>query len=235
MPKTILTSLFLLALLLWQNAQAEEAPPAELRFRTPAGFVELPAESELFRESSRYAVKNGRLLRMYLPRHIAGQTDMGRQDAVTQQVLVSRLPENAQPTDRKGAELLARSMEGFFNGFTTLPRLSSSASTEEKARREAMLDAAMQKGSPILAESLRTPSAYLHTCIIHFPMDSSIPASFLSLALGLAAVPVHDTVLFITANSIIDAEGPERHLLWAKETVANFADTIDSANRLEKK
>ena len=222
--------------LLYVDAFADETPTPKLRFRSPASFVEISADSELFHENAQHAVRHGKLLKLYLPRDAAMLIELGRKDAVTRQVLVCGLEEGHPfPTDPKTADLLARSMEGFFNGFTKLPRLSSSPSADEKKNRDTILKKAMSTGTPVLAESVRTASAYLHTCIIHFSLSADASAGYLSMALGMAAVPVGNTVLFVTASSIIDTEDPNAHLLWAKDTASSFADTIDSANRQEKK
>lgn len=226
----------LFSFLLSENAFADETPTTKLRFRSPASFVEMSADSELFQENAQYAVRHGKLLKLYLPRDAAMLIELGRKDAVTRQVLICSLEDgHLLATDQKTADLLARSMEGFFNGFTKLPRLSASPSADEKMNRDNILKNAIRKGTPVLAESIRTASAYLHTCIIHFSMSADASAGYLSLALGMAAVPVGNTVLFITASSIIDTEDPDAHLLWAKDTASSFADTIASVNRQEKK
>ena len=49
------------------------------------------------------------------------------------------------------------------------------------------------------------------------------------------AVPVKDTVLFVTVTSILGNDKPEPHLDWVKETATSFADMIVRGNKAEKK
>jgi len=215
-------------------------PLANVRFSAPGGFLELSPDSPLFQQSAAEAVRHGRLLKLYLPRHLASQYRSGSPDSVTRQVLICALENQPYPLHDKEKELLARSAEGFFVGFSRIPHSRTDTPAQAEENRARSLNLSLEKGSPLLVDSMRTPSAYLHTCLIHFSMNSLQKSekqerAWLPCALALAAVPVKDTMLFITASSLLGQDSAESHLTWVKETASSFADAITRANAPEKK
>ncbi|MBQ9104689.1 MAG: hypothetical protein IJY48_00935, partial [Mailhella sp.] len=215
-------------------------PLANVLFAAPREFQELSPDSPLFQQSAAEAVRHGRLLKLYLPRHLASQYRSGSPDAVTRQVLVCALKNQTSPLLDKEKELLARSAEGFFVGFSRIPHSRTDTPAQSEENRARALSISLEKGSPLLVESVRTSSAYLHTCLIHFSMTSSQKTekqerAWLPCALALAAVPVKDTMLFITVSSLLGQDSAESHLTWVKETASTFADAIVKANAPEKK
>ncbi len=216
-------------------AAASFSPFEALRFRTPPSFAELGPESALFRESAAQAVRRGRLLKLYLPQHMARQYQGGRPDAVTRQVLVCGLEDQSRPLNARDAELLARSAEGLFIGFSRIPRSHTDTPAQEEQNRAEALRASLETGRPLLVDSLRTSAAFLHTCLVHFSMGEKKENVFLPCALATAAVPVKDTVLFVTVSSLLGQDDAAPHLEWVKETASTFADALAKANREGKK
>ncbi len=207
-----------------------------LKFAAPDGFTELTdRQSDLFLDTERNAVRHGRLLKMYLPQYMAHQYRYGSRDAVTRQVLICALEGQSRPLEPKDAELLARSTEGLFIGFSRIPRSRTDTPAQEMENREKALARALQTGTPLLVDSLRTSSAFLYTSLIHYNMIERGPKSYLSTAMATAVVPVKDTVLFVTVSSILGSDAPEPHLDWVKETASSFADMIVRGNKAEKK
>jgi len=221
------------------EASAESAPifaPLEgLKLPAPASFAALSPDSPLFRESAEHAVRNGRLLKLWLPQYMARQYEGGSPDAVTRQVLLCALDGQTRPLDAKDAELLARSAEGLFIGFSRIPRSHTDTPAQEEQNRAEALRASLEKGKPLLVDSLRTSSAYMHTCLIHFSMGEKKENVFLPCALASAVIPVKETVLFLTVTSVMGQDEAEPHLAWVKETASTFADAIVKANREGKK
>ena len=237
MPRTIL--LFVLFLLLCSGpvpAFAFDDGVDSLKFAAPDGFTELADhESDLFRDTEKDAVRHGRLIRMYLPQYMAHQYRYGSRDAVTRQVLICAMNGQKRALENKDAELLARSTEGLFIGFSRIPKSRTDTPAQEMENRERALQNALSTGTPLLVDSLRTSSAFLYTCLIHYNMAERGPKTWLSTAMATAVVPVKDTVLFVTVSSILGNDAPEPHLDWVKETAGAFADMIVRGNREEKK
>ncbi|HJD97518.1 hypothetical protein [Mailhella massiliensis] len=226
----------LLLLLLPFSAPAYDDGVDELAFAVPDTFTELTDhDSDLFRDTEKYAVSHGRLLKMYLPQYMAHQYRYGSRDAVTRQVLICAMEGQKRPLTQKDAELLARSTEGLFIGFSRIPRSRTDTPAQEMENREKALARALETGSPLLVDSVRTSSAFLYTFLIHDNMVERGPKSWLSMAMATAVVPVKDTVLFVTVSSILGHDNPEPHLDWVKETAGTFADMIVRANKGEKK
>lgn len=208
----------------------------KLKFAAPDGFTELSDhESDLFLDTERNAVRHGRLIRMYLPQYMAHQYRYGSRDAVTRQVLICALEGQSRALDQKDAELLARSTEGLFIGFSRIPRSRTDTPAQEMENREKALANTLATGTPLLVDSVRTSSAFLYTSLIHFNMMERGPKSWLSTAVATAVVPVKDTVLFVTVTSILGNDKPAPHLDWVKETATSFADMIVRGNKTEKK
>lgn len=235
MPRAILVFLMLAVLLIPLSSRAEEDFTPELRFATPAGFAPISAESELFRRSAEQAVAHGRLLRLYVPQDMERLHREGRPHAVTRQVLVCGLEGQDAPLDRKNADLIARSSEGMFIGFARVPLRRDDSPEQQDAARSEALRLSLRKGTPLLVDSLRTPSAYLHTCLVHFRMGERGEQLFLPMALATAVVPVKDTVLTVTVSSLLGNEDAEAHLAWAKKSASDFADAIAQTGRAKKK
>ncbi len=229
--------LLVLALLLLPfPARAFDDGVDKLNFTTPDTFTELTDhECDLFKDTEEQAVSHGRLIKMYLPQYMAHQYRYGSRDAVTRQVLICAMEGQKRPLTQKDAELLARSTEGLFIGFSRIPRSRTDTPAQEMENREKALERALETGSPLLVDSLRTSSAFLYTCLIHYNMMERGPKSWLSTAMATAVVPVKDTVLFVTVSSILGHDNPEPHLDWVKETAGTFADMIVRANKAEKK
>ena len=211
------------------------SPLEGLKFPSLAAFAELGPETALFRESEAQAVRRGRLLRLWLPQHMARQYHGGSSDAVTRQILLCAPEGQSRPLDAKDAELLARSAEGLFIGFARIPRSSTDTPAQEEQNRAEALRASLEKGRPLLVDSVRTSSAFLHTCLLHFSMGEKKENVFLPCALATAVVPVRDTVLFLTVTSLLGQDEAEPHLAWVKETAMAFADALTKANRDGKK
>lgn len=228
-------ALALLVLLLPGTPQAQEFSAPVPHFAAPAGFAELPADTELFRRSAEEAVAHGRLLHLYLPQDMARLYAEGKAHGVTRQVLVCGLDGQQAPLDRSQTDLMARSAEGMFNGFATIPRENEAAPDQADTARANALRRSLKKGAPLLVDSLRTPSAYLHTCLIHFRMVERPDSAFLPMALATAIVPVKDSVLTVTASSLLGQDEPEPHLAWVKKSASDFADAIAQAGRPRKK
>ena len=208
----------------------------ELQFKAPKGFTELSDHSsDLFVDTEEQAVSHGRLLRMYLPNYMAHQYKYGSRDAVTQQVLICAMEDQKRPLDQKDVELLARSTEGLFIGFSRVPRSRMDTPEQALEKREKALEQALIQGTPMLVESLRTPHAYLYISLIHYNMAERGPKAFLSTAMATAVVPVRDTAVFVTVSSIIGQDPVEKHLEWVKESATAFSEMIQSANKQEKK
>lgn len=235
MPRLLIAALALLALLHPAPAPAQGSGIAVPHFAAPAGFSELSAETELFRRSAEEAVANGRLLHLYLPQDMARLYAEGKAHAVTRQVLVCGIDSQEAPLDRNAVELMARSAEGMFIGFASIPHESGASAEQAHAARSAALQRSLEKGTPLLVDSLRTPSAYLHTCLVHFRMTERPENVFLSMALATAVVPVKDSVLTLTASSLLGQDDPEPHLAWVKKSASDFADAIAQAGRTRKK
>ena len=211
------------------------SPLEGLKFPAPAAFAEVGPETSLFRESEAQAVRHGRLLRLWLPQHMARQYHGGSPDAVTRQILLCAPEGQSRPLDAKDAELLARSTEGLFIGFARIPRSSTDTPAQEEQNRAEALRSSLEKGRPLLVDSVRTSTAFLHTCLLHFSMGEKKENIFLPCALATAAVPVKDTVLFLTVSSLLGQDEAEPHLAWVKETASAFADALAKANRDGKK
>ncbi|MBR3881104.1 MAG: hypothetical protein IKJ34_05890, partial [Mailhella sp.] len=216
-------------------AEPETFTMPELRFRAPASFVAIEENSELFQRTAEQAVKNGRLAKLYLPRDMSRLYAEGRPDAVTRQVLICTLDGQNAPLSRDEADLLARSLEGQFIGFARIP--GAKGDTEEMLREKyaAALRDSLNSGRPLLVDSLRTPTAYLHSFLMHFAMGEKKEKIFMPAAMAVAAVPVNDTVLFVTVSSLPGQEDVEPHLAWVKVTASDFADMLVQANKPEKK
>lgn len=211
------------------------SPLEGLKFPAPAAFAELAPETALFRESEAQAVRHGRLLKLWLPQHMARQYHGGSPDAVTRQILLCAPEGQSRPLDAKDAELLARSAEGLFIGFARIPRSNTDTPAQEEQNRAEALRSSLEKGRPLLVDSVRTSSAFLHTCLLHFSMGEKKENVFLPCALATAVVPVKDTVLFLTVTSLLGQDEAEPHLAWVKETAMAFADALVKANREGKK
>ena len=237
MPHLFLVTVLLLTVCFCPlRADAFDDGVDTLKFATPDSFTELTdRESDLFRDTEEQAVRNGRLIKMYLPQYMAHQYKYGSRDAVTRQVLICAMNGQKRPLDQKDAELLARSTEGLFIGFSRIPRSRTDTPAQEIENQEKALSHALSTGTPLLVDSLRTSSAFLYTCLIHYNMAERGPKTWLSTAMATAVVPVKDTVLFVTASSILGNDDPEPHLDWVKETASSFADMIVRANKPEKK
>lgn len=204
-------------------------------FSTPDAFTELnDRESDLFKNTEEHAIAHGRLLKMYLPQYIAHQYHSGNRDAVTRQVLICAMNGQKRAFTQKDAELLARSMEGLFIGFSRIPHNRTDTPAQEMENREKALQQSLKTGFPLLVDSLRTSSAFLYTFLIHYTMMERQHGNFLSTAIATAVVPVKDTVLFVTASSILGNDSPEPHIDWVKETANTFADMIVRTNKPEK-
>lgn len=207
----------------------------EWNFKTPAAFSELSdGQDALFRETAEKAVTHGRLLRLYAPASMARQYRSGNRDAVTRQVLLCALKEEKEAIDQKGAELLARSIEGLFIGFSRVPRSRTDTPAEELENRKKALEKALEEGTPLLVDSLRTSRAYLYTYLIHYNMAERGPKAFMTTAMATAVVPVRSTVLFITVSSLLGQDDAEPHLEWVKETATTFAEMIHTQNSQKK-
>ena len=236
MSRPTMLFLFLFFCLAPLSAHAFDDGVDQLKFSAPDGFTELADhESDLFLDTEKNAVRHGRLIKMYLPQYMAHQYRYGSRDAVTRQVLICALEGQSRPLDQKDAELLARSTEGLFIGFSRIPRSRMDTPAQEMENREQALAGALASGTPLLVDSVRTSSAFLYTSLIHFNMAERGPKTWLSTAMATAVVPVKDTVLFITVTSILGNEKPEPHLDWVKETATTFADMIVRGNKTEKK
>ncbi len=236
MPHLLIPLLLLLAIFLPRQAPAFDDGADSLKFHTPAAFTEMTDRtSDLFRDTERQAVSHGRLLRMYLPQHMAQQYRYGSRDAVTRQVLICAMQGQRRALNQKDAELLARSTEGLFIGFSRIPRSRTDTPAQELENREQALRRALESGTPLLVDSLRTSTAFLYTSLIHYNMTEKGPRSYLSTAVATAVVPVKDTVLFVTVTSILGQDAAAPHLDWVKETASTFSDMIVRSNRAEKK
>lgn len=234
-PLAALVLCALLSAFLPARSHADDGPAPELRFSVPSGFAELAPDSDLFRRSAAEAVAHGRLLRLFLPQDMERLYAEGKPHAVTRQVLICG-PEGEQaPLDRKSAELMARSAEGMFIGFAQVPQRRDDSPEQKAAARAEALRLSLEKGTSLLVDSLRTPSAYLHTCLIHFRMAEKPESLFLPMALASALVPVKDTVLTVTVSSLLDGDDAERHLAWVKKTASDFADALAQSGRTRKK
>ena len=217
------------------HADENASPAPELRFSVPSGFAELAPESELFRLSAEGAVAHGRLFRLFLPQDMERPHAEGRLHAVTRQVLICGPEDQQAPLDRKSAELMARSAEGMFIGFAQIPLRRDDSPEQKAVARAEALRLSLEKGTPLLVDSLRTPSAYLHTCLIHFRMAEKPEKLFLPMALATALVPVKDSVLTVTVSSLLDGGDAESHLAWVKKAASDFADALAQGGRAKKK
>jgi len=207
----------------------------EILFAAPSGFAEIEGTEALFAESQKNAVQRGRLLKMYLPQYMAHQYRHGNSTLVTRQVLVcSPLAANV-PVPPKGAELLARSLEGMFMGFATVPRGRMDTPAQEIEHRQSALKKSLASGSPLLYSSQRTPSAWIYTFLIHYNMEGNAGKNFLTTALSCAVLPVKEKVLFITAGSIMEGNDAQSELEWVRDTAGSFASAIAKVNAPEKK
>ncbi len=234
MPRFL--SVLLVCLFILCSALSAKASNAdELMFKTPPAFSEISeGQGELFRRTAEGAVAHGRLLRLYLPASMAYQYHNGNIHAVTRQVLICALSEENETIDPKDAELLARSEEGLFTGFSRIPRSRTDTPIEELENRKKHLEKALEEGTPLLVDSLRTPSAFLYTCLLHYNMAEQGPKTFLSMAMATAVVPVRNTALFITVSSLLGQEAADTHLEWTKETAMSFAEMIHAQNSQKK-
>ena len=236
MPRPFVLLMLALVLCLPLSARAFDDGVDSLKFSAPDGFTEIADHSsELFLDTEKNAVRHGRLIKMYLPQYMAHQYRYGSRDAVTRQVLICALEGQSRPLEQKDAELLARSTEGLFIGFSRIPRSRTDTPAQEMENRARALEHALNTGTPLLVDSVRTSSAFLYTSLIHFNMMERGPKSWLSTAMATAVVPVKDTVLFVTVSSILGSDEPEPHLDWVKETATAFADMIVRGNKTEKK
>lgn len=230
------SSVFALILLFSLPAFCHASTGDELVFSAPAGFTEITdKESDLFTDTEQYAVRHGKLLKMYLPQYMAQQYRYGNRDAVTRQVIICTVNDQPRDLDQKDAEILARSYEAFFNGFSLIPRNRTDTPAQEMENRRKALENSLKTGSPLLVESLRTSHAYLYTCLIHHNMAESGPKSYLTVALACAVVPVKNTVLFITVSSFLGNDPPQPHLDFVKETAAKFSEQMARKNKADKR
>ena len=236
MPRPIAFLMLALVLCLPFSALAFDDGVDSLKFSAPDGFTEIVDHgSDLFLDTEKNAVRHGRLIKMYLPQYMAHQYRYGSRDAVTRQVLICALEGQSRPLDQKDAELLARSTEGLFIGFSRIPRSRTDTPAQEMENRARALEHALDTGTPLLVDSVRTSSAFLYPSLILFNMMERGPKSWLSTAVATAVVPVRDTVLFVTVSSILGSDAPEPHLDWVKESATAFADMIVRGNKTEKK
>ncbi len=229
--------LFSLLLLCWfalpANTLAVTAD--ELLFTTPDSFTEISTKQyELFLDTAQHGLAHGKLLRMYFPSNMAQQYAYGNHEAVTQQILICAMEGQKDLLQQKDVDLLARSMEGLFIGFSRVPQSRTDTPEQVLENREKALSHALTQGTPLLVESLRTSRAYLYTYLIHYNMAEVGPKFFLSTAMATAVVPVRDTAVFVTVSSILNSDSAEKHLEWVKNTATAFAEMIQSANKEKK-
>ncbi len=206
----------------------------EFLFKNPAGFTEIRKADPLFEETMKNAVRRGRLLKMYLPEHMAHQYKHGNSSLVTRQVLICAPLAEKTSMDPKEAELLAKSLEGMFIGFATVPRGRMDTPAQDIEHRQTALKNSLASGQPLLYSSQRTQTAWLYSYLIHYNMDSTSGKYFLSTAMSSAVVPLKDRVLFITASSIPEGGDAESELEWVKDTASAFAAALVKSDSAKK-
>jgi len=166
---------------------------------------------------------------MYLPEHMAHQYKHGNSSLVTRQVLLCAPLSGKMPQGAKEAELLARSLEGMFIGFATVPHGRMDTPAQEIEHRQTALKESLASGKPLLYSSQRTQTAWIYSYLIHYNMESSPGKYFLTTAMASAVVPVDDKTLFITASSILENGDAQNELEWVKDTAASFASALGKA------
>lgn len=203
---------------------AARAEQAALHIQPPPGFVDASTISDaLPREIQASAVPGGVLLKVYLPDDAAQRYAEERPDAVTRQVSLYGV-HNSHPMDKKGLELVARTLEGAFAGYKTVPEETL---RDAQALHEA-LRAASDAGTPLLVASVHTDNAVGYVTQIPFV---SGPDTAVTAVMATALVLVGDRLVFVTASSFVTDDAPADHVAWAKSTAESFADMLVSANK----
>lgn len=201
----------------------------EPHIQPPAGFVDAATISDVLpRIVQDQSVPDGELLKVYLPDAAAQRYAEGRLDAVTRLVAVygvkhdERRPQTS--LDKKGLELAARTLEGAFAGYETVPE----DTFKDAGALDEALRAAADAGTPVLATSVHTDNAVGYVTQIPF---LSGPDSAVAAAMATALVLVEDRLIFVTASSFVTDNAPAAHAAWVKSTVEAFADMLASANK----
>ncbi len=202
----------------------------EITFPSLSGFAEIGNAEPLFALSQQEAVQRGTLLKMYLPQFQAHQYKHGNSNLVTRQVLICAPLSSGAPIPPQKTELLARSLEGIFIGFATVPRGRMDTPAQEIEHRQTALKKSLENGTPLLYSSQRSKTGWIYSYLIHYNMEGRVGKNFLTTAMASAVLNVKEQALFITASSILEGNDAETELDWVRETASSFAAAILKAN-----
>lgn len=196
----------------------------ELDLRPPVGFVDAAGVADaLFLATQSRALPDGVLLKLYLPDAAAQRYTENRPDEITRQVSVYAARGGESMTlDKKGLDLMARSLEGAFTGYTTVPEDIA----KDPAQFHAFLREAAGTGTSLRLAPIRTDNAEGHVVMQVFGADAPVVA----LA-ATALVLVNDKVLFVTATSLVTGDSPADDAAWVTATAEAFADALASAEK----
>jgi hypothetical protein len=213
----------LVALFFFVPAIAAAAETAgEPRSIAPAGFMEA-TDTELFPSLRAQIEPGGIALALYLPHAVNQLYRQGREDAVTRQVLLYRA-EGDQHLDRRGVELMARTLAGAYAGYEKPPP----ETLRDREARARFYRLRTDSDANILVEEGQTDNAFFFVTLLSYPAG---PDRRLLTALCTTLVPVADKAVFVAASSIVTDDAPLEHLTWVKNTGDAFAAMLVSANR----
>lgn len=197
-----------------------------LNVQAPAGFSDATVTAEdLFTQIQTESGLDGVALRLYLPNIMAQRHAEGREDAITRQVLLYGAPERARtPLDRKGLDLMAKTMEGAYTAYKKMPEgIPKGSQTQHE-----FLQAASLEGANVLVDMAPGDASVAFVTLVSYPMGQD---ASLTTALCTALVLAGDTVVLVTASSIVTDDAPLEHLSWVRATADTFAEMLASANK----
>lgn len=196
----------------------------ELDVRPPVGFVDAAGVADaLFRATQARALPDGVLLKLYLPDAAAQRYTENRPDEITRQVSVYAARGGESMTlDKKGLDLMARSLEGALAGYQTVPEDIA----KDPALFHVFLREAAGRGTSVRLAPIRTDNAEGHVVMQVFGADAPVVA----LA-ATVLVLVNDKVLFVTATSLVTGDSPADDAAWVTATAEAFADALASAEK----
>lgn len=203
---------------------APEYGALKLDIRPPVGFVDATeTAADLFRATQEEAIPDGVLLRLYLPDDVAQRYADGRPEEVTRQVsLYAAKDGENQSWDRKALDLMARSLEAAYTGYTAVP----DEVLKDWTALNALLREAGAAGTPLLLAPIHGENAEGHVFMQVFGNDVPVVA-----LMATALVLVNDKVLFITASSLVRNNFPADDAAWVKASAEAFAELVSAEKK----
>lgn len=220
------------------HAFATEAVQASFTIRPPSGFVDSVSIAEdLFRDTQ--SDLNGVLLKLYLPSADALLYEENRRDSITRQVAIYVWPQSEQLVmDKKTLELVAKTQEGAYVGYETIPPEKLPGLRKDEAQMQEAYRAVLVAGASLLVETRRDDQSFTFSALVNYaltpprpvnspiftpanskaapkknvppaPEPPAVIAQGLVTAIATTLVLVDSSIVFITASSLIIAPQPE--------------------------